>query len=165
MDRPKLSDDYIAKAAAEDLLPELMEWAKAGESERANYLADAVEVMKDAAFKNGYELARELERGGYEPDARLVEILDGAFGLLLTRHRHAIKEWVKGWNISVPWQVGQRARVTYKGKEFVGQITSIRPDEAICIVTVSELGHESGSGLVINSESIVPAEAVAQTTI
>lgn len=152
MQRPKLTDDYIAKAAAEDLLPELMEWANAGESERCRYLDDAVKVMKDANFRNAYELARDLERYGYEPDARLVEILDGAYSLLSSRHHRAVKEWVKGWKIRVPWPLGQMVRIKSRGKHMVGEITDIRPDEALCIVSVAEMGQVKGSGFVINSE-------------
>lgn len=165
MDRPKLSDGYIAKAAAEDLLPELMEWAEAGESERANYLADATEVMKHAWLQNGYQLARDLERKGYDPDARLVEILDGATSLLSNRHHRAVKDWVKGWNVTVPWSIGQMAKVKARGKEYIGEVTAIREDEATCIVTVAELGHERGWGFVINSEDIVSADAVAVSSL
>lgn len=54
MDRPKASDDYVIKAAADDLTTALMEWAEAGESERLGYRDDARDLMKEVGFHNGY---------------------------------------------------------------------------------------------------------------
>lgn len=169
MDRPKRNDDYVIKAAALDLVDELMAWANAKEPERAEYREVAEGVMKEASFHNGYELARNLERKGFEPDARLVEILDEASHLLYVAHDRGLKEWVKGWNIKVPFTLGQSVTIKHKGRVVSGSIAKLYAETAVCVVFCPELGHvERGfgsSGLVVNSEDVQAAEdAVSATT-
>lgn len=171
MERPKLHESYIAKAAAEDLLPDLMGWADAGESERLNYLDDAVELMGSAFVSDGYQLAKILDRKGYDPDSRLVEILENAYSLLQDAHTRAVKEWVKGWNVQVPWQVGQTVQIKHKGKTVDGEVVAIRADEATCTVLCPSLGHVrkglGTNGLIINSEDVraVELEAAGQVPL
>ena len=140
----------------------LMMWADAKESERAEYRDIAIGVMEDASHKNGYELARDLESQGFDPDSHLVEILDGASSLLYSAHTRGLKEWVKGWNIKIPFTLGQAVMVKHKGGMVSGKITKLEPEVAMCVVCCPELGHvESGlgtHGLVINSEDIQAAE-------
>lgn len=162
MKRPTRNEEYVIKAAAEELASDLMEWGNAKESEQFDYRDLAAQLVKSAGFMNGYELAREAERKGWEPDARFVEIVDAAGHLRYSAHNKAVKEWVKGWKITVPFQLGQMVTIKHEDRRVVGKIITIYAETATCTVCCAELGHvESGEGthgLIINSEDIQPAQ-------
>lgn len=107
-----------------------------------------------------------MERKGYEPDSQLVELLDNAYWLHHKAHEKAIREWVKGWNIKVPWSPEQNVRIKHKGQLISGVVAEIQSDKATCTVRCPQLGHvrdgEGSHGFIINSEDILaPDVAVA----
>lgn len=74
MERPKRTEDYILKAAAEKLAVDLIEW---GASTHVALTA-CEQLVRQSSFMNAYELAKEFEQLGFDPDLQCVEKADQA---------------------------------------------------------------------------------------
>jgi hypothetical protein len=123
--RPTMRDDRVRRAAAEDILPDIIQWAGPGwrEEEREKIINDLMAV--DHLF-DGYESARGLEDLGWSScDAELVETLDG--GWLWMAHRNAVKEWVAANGIRPRLSPGQAVIIPRYG---AGAIVAINAEEA-----------------------------------
>lgn len=71
------------RAAAERIWPQIAEWLRelgddpdADRDTAIEHVAKAIRI----GWGDGYKAARQLENDGWDPDARLVEILDGVMG-------------------------------------------------------------------------------------
>lgn len=100
--RPGRYSTVVNKKVAEKLLPKFVKWLEdevvIDNEEIIADLARAVDTVPD----DGYRIARDLERMGWDPDAELVEILDSAACI-----RHDVLaamgvEWVKQNNLVGP---------------------------------------------------------------
>ncbi|KQV27876.1 hypothetical protein ASC97_05805 [Rhizobium sp. Root1203] len=99
--RPRYGSQEVRALAIEAMLDDLIEWLDGSDIDR-----DRVSNQLAASFeRNGYDFARSLDRRhGWEPDARLVEILDNAD--LSSAHRKVQSDWVKAYGVVVPFTVG-----------------------------------------------------------
>ena len=95
---PEAQDDDVLTATAEEVWKQIAKWM--GESEPDDH-EEAVKLMVDSmGVDDGYALARDFEKiGRFQPDAQLVEILDGYMGKIHQTCRKMRKEWVTktGW--------------------------------------------------------------------
>lgn len=137
-ERPKKTDPEIIDAAAELLVPELMKWADETENRDA-YLKDAKKVIRDCYWKNGYELARDLD--SYCPDSELVDILENASFHLARVLSAAIKAWVAENNIVSPFPMGAKVEFDHKGKVCLGEVATIYAERAEMTIYCAALGH------------------------
>jgi len=149
IERPKHNSPAIRDAAIDTILPEVLSWlqkdgiAEDRPEEVRVDLANALHGLSD-----GYEAARSLDRDGWSPDARLVEILDGFSYVEHAAHRKAVKAWVveSGEFLKPQFEVGQQ--VSFKrnfGRETVtGKIVSIDMESATYTV------EKPGDGITKN---------------
>jgi hypothetical protein len=147
--RPTRNDDEIVRKAAERLMPDVLEWLSSNgddvsndEEERNNTLDQLVGAIKGSFDNDGYHLAKELDRDGWDPDSRLVEILDSADSFLRDEVRKASIEWFKSEGIT-PHPTGARVKSKQRGDSFgkIGTIVSFQEDGRYT-VNIPELGHK-----------------------
>ncbi len=166
--RPKRYDKDILRAAAAKLAPRVQEWARESD-EMLLSITDDVYKALDCFQLDGYELAQQMEREGYEANAELVEILDDARWAASECHDAAVKEWVKLYNIKPPLGVG--ARVSFESYDpaskrrgtFEGSIYHIDEPQAQYYVRCAEMGHVPSSqmgahGIILAYEDVREVE-------
>lgn len=144
--RPSRYDKAIRSAAAEALLPEIEQWIgdAIGDAERARI----VRVLSDRCGDDGYEIAREFEHEGFQPDAHLVEILDG-FDSSAT-HAKAVREWLAETGAKPRLVIGASVAIPARMKEHenvVGEIVRVDERSGEYTICCTSLGHvRSGLG-------------------
>ena len=147
--RPSRHDERIVRLAAEktfdrreDYGVEVDDYDSATES-AINDIASVISGSRD-----GYEMARDLERKGWYCTSQMVEWLDGADYDLYSAHDQAVAEWVAAEGIKPSLAIG--ASVTFttpafhakgRGPTLAGEITAIDEKHARYTVFVPELGH------------------------
>lgn len=154
--RPKRNDPEIIKAAAKGLAVKVLEWLKAGgdEIEASEVEEDLVSVM--AYNRDGYELAKALDRKGWAPDDELVEILRESEWLKLEAHDKAQIEWVKSVGLAAP-PVGATVRFEHQGQTVTGEITrnDTHGKSTVCCPSLGHVKEGPGTlGLVIEWERL-----------
>lgn len=163
MERPKKTDDYVVKAAAELVAADLQRWCNArdsGERSIIEFKPEAIRVVKHCGIENGYELAKLLERDhNYQPDTELVESLDMVWHHLNDAHNRATREWVKGWPSTCPVAIGDKVSFTSGLKTYAGEVTAIDNEVAKCTVRCASENHTEGAGFVVEWERLTKDEA------
>lgn len=124
MPRPRKSDPAIVSYAAAIVAERIVE-----EWDRTGNVEDWVEPLREEllyADRDGYELARELERYHISPDSKLVEILNDASYALDDAYADALEKWVKitGWTP----KFAKGDRVTWRNK--LGTVNGVRDKAA-----------------------------------
>lgn len=115
--RPRYGSSEVRALAVEGILDDVIGWLEESGVDR-----DRVYHQLSTTFdNNGFDFARALERRhGWEPDARLVEILDGAD--LSSAHRKVQSDWVKAYSIAVPFKVGDQVSTASYPKACVSAV-------------------------------------------
>ena len=131
MARPKESDELTKQRAWEIFAPKVkkylgQDWS---ESEAPHIQKQIMEVL--SGHKDGYGMARELERDGWEEDRYLVDLMDEGESALRNAHKELIKQWITVYGISPSREVGDSvSTIHWKRKGEVGTITRINEEEA-----------------------------------
>lgn len=144
--RPSLHDPCVKRRAAEAALKEIKEWiGKDLEPyETDEYLANQLAgCMGDG---NGYEICKNMERGSWHVDARLVEIMDG--GHIYDAERELVSQWVRCRGIVLGIPIG--SEVEWKNR----QGTVIRKDDTHATYCVHTLEQSDTQGWVCNAEDV-----------
>src|SRR4051812_30692820 len=90
--RPDINDTAVRSRAIDALIVEIRGWNPTMSEQSEE---DAREILGDSLHDNGFEIAKEFDRNGWEVDARLVELLDDAFSALHSALRKCVHEWVE----------------------------------------------------------------------
>lgn len=151
--RPKLGDRWVrlaaAKAFAQDLVGEFPDLLTEGDEE------ESLQSVADDLFEelgssgDGYEIAKNLERNhGWSPDARMVEILDGASSYQWEAYERGVKEWVAATGVKPKLEVGATVSVLLLDQAVVtGEVVGITLEVATYTLFIEALGHvRSGHG-------------------
>lgn len=102
---------------------------------------------------NGYELAKEMERDGYSPDAEMVNELDTFDHYVSSCGREAEKEWVKLVGFNPEFSVGDDVDLgeRFKDRGQYGKVSRIRHESAEYEVKVDAA---SNSAFIIKAENL-----------
>jgi hypothetical protein len=102
-----------------------------------------------ANYEDGYDLAQALERHGWEPSARLVEVLDG--GTMDEAIDLLTAQWIEAEQVKPKLALGT---VLMLGRDAAGdqEITAI--DEKRGTYTVTGPGQARGSGRIHRWEDL-----------
>jgi len=121
-------------------------------------IADCEEIFLYHSGNDGYDLAKEFDYRGYNPDAQLVEILEDVWGTKMSMLREAVKQWVKEDDIQPPYEVGTNMLWKYGHKMVEGVITGTHPETAQYQVAIPSEGMtvEGGRKAVLNYEDATP---------
>jgi hypothetical protein len=151
--RPKITDDVIIEAAAKRLLKPVTEWlAEAGDEDESNTLEELKAAIKFES--DGYDIAKYLDRKGWMPNARLVEILDQAFSAKHSALAEACKAWVIATGAK---EIPLETVVLWKKDSWPEPkegIVTRNSDEGKSTVTFESYGQKRGSGYVIPWEEL-----------
>lgn len=169
--RPSERSEAVAKVAAESLLSDVIEWLVQGGDDSAADERDYIRDQLASAMRfdaDGFKIAKHLDDDGWDCDARLVEILDGALWKRSEAHDAAVAEWLKRNDIKPPLNLG--ARVTFKddfkSKTIEGEITAIDEKRGTFTVFCQSLGHvRKGTGThgrVLCWEDVSPVESAVR---
>lgn len=152
MPRPRSYDKAIIQAAAESFGAKMSltysEWSP------EEWAEDLVKVY--ASHKDGYEMAKDLERYGHDPDSEMVSELDD-FGFEVSRvHREAVKTWVARVGFEPVYSVGDHVEVkrSFSTDPNHGKITEIRHESAEYLVKTNP---DSNSALIVAAEDVLGA--------
>lgn len=143
--RPTLQSDEVLAMVADKLMPSIEGWLmldaeddqhEMAVKEYADDLLLALEVSRD-----GYKMASYLDdRHGWDSDAELVDILEGAdfYGC----ERIAVMAWVNDNDVKPKYETGAQVKIKIRRdpKEYTGEVTHIREDGTYT-VCIEELGH------------------------
>ena len=145
--RPNRFHPDVAAEVAKRLLDPVARSLCAKDAERPEILEQLADVLTGCSDWDGYSLAVNLDRRFcWDPDAELVEILDGASGIQWDVYRKRLKAWVKENGITTELKVGDKVKTDRSG-EHVGEIVSVDPEVATATIFVAKLGHvRSGVG-------------------
>lgn len=161
-ERPKKTDDAILTAAAIRLAADFCkEWPSdfPPDKESMDILIEDLRDTLEQAFElDGYHLAKEMDAKGYDPDARMVEVLDRAYYCVDEELRKACETWVSESGI-VPPDVG--SRVTCAECEGVGQILNNHPDgrSTVCFADMGHSPKGPTRGRILEWEKLTPAKS------
>jgi hypothetical protein len=118
------------------------------DSAGVDYEALEYVFRRKSYVSDGYDLAKEIEEYGVDPDARLVEILDRSFFIGNGLMEDAEKKWIKAYRIKPHLEIGTKVIVKrggFGGKKE-GVITGYREEEAKYLVMIPSEGMtENGS--------------------
>ncbi len=151
--RPTLNDPEVIAAAARKLAPAVKQWVEDSAVTLAEIEADLRDAIK--FDDDGYAIARELD-GQYDPDARLVEILDQAYCEKTDVLRALERDWVQANQLQ---PIPLESKVRWQKKPVAGVGIVIGNDDAgHSTVMFPSLGHvrEGGGchGYIANWEEL-----------
>lgn len=121
MKRPKISDNFVTRRAAELALPKVKSWYGSHDMTDKEMMED----LERGLDCDGYESAKGLERLGWCVDAGLVSILEDG-DHLESAMKEMIRQWVKCLSIKPTHALGDD--VIYRGKQ--GSVAQIFADTA-----------------------------------
>jgi len=129
MKRPTKSDCIVKRRAIEMFMPKVKsylghDWS---ESEAPHIEKQIMEVLDE--FSDGYSMARELERKGWEEDRGLVDLMDDGESCLCNAHEEIQRQWIKCYGIDPKRKIGDRVVTDiYERKGQVGEISKFYLD-------------------------------------
>lgn len=171
--RPSIRDKEVIKVAATRLLDEVITWLEESGDEtdytadtdaRDQVLSDLVDAIDDSIDNDGYKLARQLEQTGWDPDSRLVEILDSISSYLRTEvSRLSVIWFTEGGFTIIPNGARVKSKKASSGGGEIGKVIDFHNDGRYT-VNFPQLGHKnpddhsaSGtSGFIIEHELLEP---------
>lgn len=153
--RPTLYDPAVITAAAKQLAPAVKQWCEDPAVSVEDIETDLAKALR--FDDDGYKIARALD-GQYDPDARLVEILDEAYSAKTSALRALERDWVQA-NQLQPIPLETKVRWTKKPAAGVGVGIVVRNDDAgKATVMFASLGHvRQGTGchgFIVNWEEL-----------
>ena len=160
--RPSIHDEEVVGLAARNLVAKAVrenEGLEGREHDLIVGVSHAIQYNDD-----GYDICRSLESDGWEPDAKLVEIMDQAIFEKMDALRMAEAVWAAKEKIVM--RFGVREAVSFADRTGAwqrGVILSVDERRAKYTVFCEALGHvpqgQNGvSGIILNEEDCSPAE-------
>jgi hypothetical protein len=134
------------------------EWDRAGAVE--NWVEPLRREMRIS--RDGYELARELERyHSVSPDAQLVEILDESYSFMREAYENALRDWVKftGWRP----RFAKDDRVIYRDKPGIVNGVNSETSEIFFAPDEEAPRYRQGGGYVVSEDDLTASAGEAGT--
>ena len=131
MKRPKKYDCIVKKRAWEMFMPAVKKYLGPDwiESEIPHIEKQIIDVL--SSRDDGYGMARELERKGWEEDRYLVDLMDQGDSFLSDAYKEILGQWIKCYGIAPERKIGDRVgTINWRRKGQVGEITKIYEDRA-----------------------------------
>lgn len=150
--RPKHSDKLIIEQAAKIHAEEIARQIKGLDVEQ---LAEDL-VANYRSYNDGYELAKDLEREGYEIDVEFVNLLDDFDSRVGAVQREEEKKWVKMVGFEPKFKVGDRVDMGERRgshHERYGYVDKIVAESAEYYVKTDE---KPGISYIIKAENLAP---------
>lgn len=159
MKRPTASDCIVKKRAWELFMPSVKKYLGQDwiEPEIPHIEKQMIEVLDE--FSDGYQMARELERKGWEEDRYLMDLMDEGESFLRQAHKEILGQWIKCYGITPERKVGDTVSTTnWHRKGQVGTITSIYVDDATYAVHFPD--QAATSAQILLYEEVIDAPKI-----
>jgi hypothetical protein len=149
--RPTYYSKEVVMLVVQKIMPEIVKWfenfEEITEEDIDNIREQLVDVLNNAFDKDGYEIAKELDRY-WGSDSELVYILDGLPFIFHDVKLFLVKKWIKDNNISPKYQKGDKVivessmlpRKDRQKERYNGEINNIYEDGSYSIF-IEDLGH------------------------
>jgi hypothetical protein len=143
--RPSYLDKEVTDAVVERIFPEIMGWMYepkhfSSQSEIASIKAELFSAIQ--YDDDSYDIARNLEREGWDCGRELVDVLDSVPQYRHEVHKRIIQQnWVLKYGVVPKFSVGDAVVFTLKGKQETGEITRIHPETAQYTIYCAQHGH------------------------
>ena len=151
--RPSSSSREVVKAAADIHAVRMHEkWSEWSAEEWSEGLA-----RHHAPHKDGYEMAKDMERDGFAPDAEMVSDLDDFSFEVSRAHGDAVRAWVRECGFEPEFAIGQDVDMGDRmgRRERYGKVSGIRHETAEYEVKTEA---DDGSTYIIRSENLSPVK-------
>lgn len=135
--RPTFNDEMRLELA-KIIGKEVYDWCN-GDTDLEDCINDCNDVFR-LETSNAFEMAKDLERKGYSPDAELVEIMDGVYYEQSRLVEKAVKQWVIDNDIQPPIKGQARVMVKYGWNKVEGIIVGVYADRALYKVCIPSEG-------------------------
>ena len=145
--RPPHGHPFFIRKGVEAILPEIKEWAGPGCGSNEDLTSDLTEALNNVSEEDGYELAKYLEKEGWETDRNLLDILDDLYGYIDDAHLEAVALWCKTADLRYP-DIGSRVKVG----DVVGIVTGLNEEYGTCVV--DRIGYKNKGLYVFNVENV-----------
>lgn len=155
--RPYETDSKVQKAAADKLAEVLIDyWKSCGEPmDREEAVYCSLEIIDNNDY-DGYKLAKFCDhQWNWDVDSELVDALNSTHNIVYKASDSAQKEWVKEYNVTVPYEVGQRVHFKLGKESKTGEIKRIW-DETAKLTIRNDEGYNNSS----TTGNVVPVEDV-----
>lgn len=159
----------ICKQLGETIPEEILEQARNPDTDikdldDSSALCSLYEVLNDEYDWSSYKLARRLDaRFGWDIDDETLDALSNAAMYAHSIYEKQVREWIKQYEITPKYAVGDRVMVRVKNEDRIGCVITVR-DTLDYTVEIAELGHGVKQadgcviyGLIFNEEDIKPA--------
>ena len=145
--RPPIGHPVFVRKGIESILPAIKAWAGPGCGDDESLISDLTEALNNVSEEDGYELAKYLEKEGWETDRNLLDILDDLYGYIDDAHLEAVVTWCKTADLVYP-DVGAMVKVG----NITGVVTGRNTAYGTCVV--DRVGNKSPGLYVFNVEDI-----------
>jgi hypothetical protein len=112
---PAERDNEITQNITDELLPQVVKWC-GNDLDKEEIRSAVFAAIDDSFTDDGYAIARDLERAGWEVDAELVEIFTDASPLRRKWYQIARSKWVADEGIVIPFDLGDTVQPEGRGK-------------------------------------------------
>lgn len=158
--RPSYLSEEVNSLTTERVVPKIIQWVC---QEGGTPSAQELEAIKAEIFSaieyddDAYQIAKNLEYVGWDPDADLVNLLDDVAHQRYLAHKEIVYcSWILAYGVTAKFALGDQVSFTFKGKKETGEIIKIYPDTAQYTIHCPQHGHvKKGAGThghIINFE-------------
>jgi hypothetical protein len=160
MDRPKRGDRIVLERAWELFMPKIKRYL--GEDWREEGVDDLKQQLMRSlrSGKDGYGMARELERDGWGEDRELCDVMDEAEDTLISAEREMVLQWITVYSIQASRSVGDTVSTTHwRRRGELGVITKIDASTAEYRVRFADMPYTSAQILKFEEVIDVPKDS------
>lgn len=156
--RPDKWSKEVQEAAAvkvAELLKEYWKHSSGIDDQEALYCA---KELVDNSDYDGYKLAKFCDdQWSWDADSDLVDTLDGVQSIVYRATGSAVEKWVKDYNVTVSYEVGQR--VHFKKNAYSstlgGEVKSINKEKATLTIKGDDCTKPHTIGYIISVEDVL----------
>lgn len=163
--RPSYLSAEVCTLTTERVAPKIIQWVCQESGTPSSQELEAIEADIFSAIEcddDAYQIAKNLEHAGWDPDAELVDLLDDVAYQRHLAHKEIVQlNWILAHGVTAKFAVGDQVSFTFKGKKETGEIIRIYPDTAQYTIHCPQHGHiKKGAGThghIINFEECTTA--------
>ena len=158
--RPPYLSKEVNTLVAERVTPKIIQWVCQEGGPPSSQELEAIKADIFSAIEyddDAYQIAKNLEHAGWDPDTGLVDLLDDVAHQRHLAHKEIVyRNWILTHGVTAKFVVGDQVTFTFKGKNEIGEIIRIYPDTAQYTIHCPQHGHvKKGAGThghIINFE-------------
>jgi len=164
--RPSQYSDSVTNIVVDKILKSIFKWVH---HEKYTPSQNEIDEVKSELFNaiqwddDPYQIAKNLEYSGWEPDGELVDLLGNVSHYRYDAHADIVKhEWILKYGVEPKFSIGDKVSFKNKNGFEIGEVVDIYADAAKYAIYCEHRGHvRKGVGTrgnVIPFEDCSPVE-------